>query len=232
MEHGFWKWLWRFNGVAIATAASLVIGVLLWEITRDFRRDAFPTATTDVVVASGDTDEASQHLRTELSYGIAEETGREWLYVVPIFVAQTYRNRDISKDARGTLLDYAVVDKRDGSAKRLFGNGTRVILQTTPLVHRTLNKTQRIGTLLLIVEADTNGNGQLSGNDGATLYLVDPEWMQADVLATDLRDVHSVNVLDPTTFDFIAVGQNGLTLSSATTAPAQVIGQITLPRLD
>ena len=56
-QNRFFTWVWRFNGLAIALAATLIIGLLVWELTRDWRRSTFPTQATEVLNVTPEQEE-------------------------------------------------------------------------------------------------------------------------------------------------------------------------------
>lgn len=235
MENGFWKWLWRFNALVIAVGATLIVGVIGWELTRDLRRDLFPTRTTQVInipdaQAPSDPDTPNRSTQV-LRYGSKENTGVKRLYVVPVYSAQTYQNRGISKSSTGNLVDYVVVDAQAGSAERLFGNAPRLILRTDPLVWRDSSGAKRIGTLLSVVENDTNANGQLNQNDDAILYLISRDWRTKTKLVDGVARVHGIETTSQNGFDLITMGADGGEVLSGTVVPPAIQNRFALPPL-
>lgn len=93
METGFFKWVWRFNGVIIAIGSSLLLFVLVWEGTAELRREnALAQQTNAVAVPSP--AEATGHATapTEISrrFGTPVSNGNRRLYALPLYIEKEY----------------------------------------------------------------------------------------------------------------------------------------------
>ena len=50
MDTEFFKWVWRFNALVLATAVTLMLCVFVWEMTSSLRRSLFQPQTTNTLI--------------------------------------------------------------------------------------------------------------------------------------------------------------------------------------
>lgn len=204
MDTGFFKWVWRFNALVIAGAVTLLLCVIAWEATSSLRKSLFNQRTTNTLLAPTDepTDvsAADQTDRAEVNryLGAPLDHSRGSPYALPLRVEQEYDNRGISKSSVGNTTNYIVVDTEAQSNRWLFPKANRLIINSRPITLRRRGQPeQSLGTLLRIVEKDTNNDDRLSGRDTMSLYLVDKNWTKplkiTEGVISTLR-IHPVNV--------------------------------------
>ena len=207
MEHGFFKWVWRYNGLVIAVAATLILGIILWEMTSDLRRSLNPRVTNVVAIPSPTADgtpadPADLVERTYFSGSL--RTNRKSLYAMRLYREQTYTNNYVSKDSTGNLINYVIVDSTTGTTRPLFEGNERLILDHYDLkTYPPRGESYGVGTILTVVETDTNGDGRLSRNDTWSTYFVDPDWTGPVKLLESVEDLQHWHVNETDGFDLI-----------------------------
>ena len=204
-ENRFFTWVWRFNGLMIAVTVTLILFVIVWQLTRDLRRTYFPDRTTEVITvapAAGTTSPREVIQTTRL--GAPQDTAAPGIYALPQFAEQTYTNRGISKESGGNRVNYLVVDTAAQSTRWLFAGTARLITDVRPLWHTPSDGNRRLlGHVLHVIEDDTSGEGQLTRRDGGPLYYVDPDWGQARAITGPVRDILSIRAQTANSFEVI-----------------------------
>lgn len=204
-ENRFFTFIWRFNGLVIALAATLILAILLWEITRDLRRSYFPTRTTEVINVSPGAEQnaAAAPVDRVARFGSPVETGSPAINALPRYVEETYRNRGISKQSGGNLVNYLVIDTRDQSTRWLFDGDARLITDVRTLTQDPRTTRRLIGHVLHVIEEDSNGNGQLSQQDSGVLYFIGPDWPAPVRLSGDVKSISWARAAGPDLVEII-----------------------------
>ena len=172
METGFFKWVWRFNALVIAGVVTCAAVAIVWDMTRDLRREWLPTRTTDTLAIApteaGTAPVAAPQTVARRYFGRPGTQGSGSIFAMPLYVEQKYENRGISKSSSGNIVNYRIVDMQAATNRWLFpATGVeRLVLEAQPMILNTSQGNQRrIGYLLSVVEADTNGDARLSRRD-------------------------------------------------------------------
>lgn len=231
MDTGFFKWVWRFNALVIAAAVSLLLGVILWEVTSDLRRSAFAPATREtIVLADPQAPAATPAPRERRRYFAAPATpNRKGLYALPLYVEQEFDNRGITKGSDGNLVNYRIVDTNTQTNRWLFNNSDRLILDTKAVYLKQTNAPARLlGRMLAVIEQDTNEDGRLSNRDTRSLYFSDAGWSIPVKITTDVTRLIDALAIDNDTLHAIFNTAKGthfaqIALPSAQIASEQVI---------
>ena len=218
-ENRFFTFIWRFNGLVIALAVTLLLGILIWELTRALRRTYLPTRTSEVITAPSAAEQnPAAPVDRVTRFGSPVETGSPAIYALPRYVEETYRNRGISKQSGGNLVNYLVIDTRDQSTRWLFDGDARLITDVRPLTHGTRTTRRFIGHVLHVIEEDSNGNGQLSQQDSGVLYFIGPDWPEPVRLSGDVKSVSWARAAGPDLVEMI-VQETAQTVLSQFTLP-------------
>ena len=212
-ENRFFTWIWRFNGLAIAIAATLIIAILGWELSRDWRRQAFPTQTSDVLnietPAATDTATPAPAVTQTLRFGPPIDTPKRGIYALPQYAEQEYENRGISKSSNGNRVNFLIINTQDQSQAWLFPAASRLILEVRDIWYMPNDGPRTLmGRVIEVVDTDTNGDGRLSGTDFSSLYYVNPEWAEPILLVADVDYVLSTQPANAAAFDVIYVGED------------------------
>lgn len=187
--HRLFRNIWRVNAVIIFVAGIILalVGLAgLYEIVSWATRDL---AIHDVVV------EDDRKAETRLWIGSFETLTGVPAAIAPYHREQSYALRSYSKTA-ASIVDYLIVDTRDGSSWRLRGEDQGIV------VHRWLLPSGNTGGLLqqrdtepvaLIaasaVSADTNGDGRITAQDRKHLIAATPDGSLKKRIAEDIDEV-------------------------------------------
>lgn len=210
MDTGFFKWVWRFNALVIAGAVTLMLCVVIWETTSSLRRSLFQQQTTNTLIAPSEQTEQAQaedqsdpaEVRRYFGAPIYPSNGSP--YALPLRVQQEYENRGFSKSSAGNTINYKIIDTETQTDRWLFPRASRLIIDSRPIILRQRGKpAQDLGTLLSIVEIDTNGDQRLSTSDTMSLYLVDKNWSKPLKITQGVTSSLQNHPVSPTEIDLI-----------------------------
>ena len=208
MDTGFYKWVWRFNAVAIALVTLLALGLIGTQVVSSLSRAFFPTQTTNTLAvtpsATTPTTDRPEDRTTKRYFSSPLSTNTQGVYPLPLYIEQRYENRGSYKSSDGNLVNFRIVESEPASNRWLFDKGERLIQNTTQLTLRQSGiEDIQLGHLLAIVETDTNGDERLSARDMQTLYVTGPLWSTPVKIAQDVLSVLSTTPVSPTTLDLI-----------------------------
>ncbi|NNE86673.1 MAG: hypothetical protein HKN27_01245 [Silicimonas sp.] len=190
LDTGFFKWVWRFNALALAGLLLFAGAMVLWEMI---------PRTASSVSGVVNVDPADETLVETLQIGgvtvidglIRYSVGREQTYDV---------GYSSGKSTRNNTLNYGYLDPESGDLRWLLDGFDALILETIALrrpsrasrssVSESENdETQEtVATLFLIVDQDTSGDKRLSRSDIGRLALSMPD---GTGLKNILEDVHA-----------------------------------------
>ncbi|QUJ75649.1 hypothetical protein KDD17_11870 [Sulfitobacter albidus] len=230
MERGFFKWLWRFNGLAIAAGVTLILALLADEVLRDLRRAFFPrnvtnTLAVDPALPAGETvaETPPETRRIGAPFG---PTGQRHI-AVPIIVSQTLAHRGISKGSSGNTVDYRILDTQTGQSRALFGAGARLILDTRQ-IYAPDSRNRPLGIVLSVVETDSSGDGRLSASDTQALYITTRDWTAPVRVRGGLS---AITALDATPTEMRAIVKERGSYTALIIAPdtGEILSEIPIP---
>ncbi len=230
-ENRFFTFIWRYNGLMIAIAATLVVGILVWELTRNWRQDLFPRQATEVL--NIDPGSAALQSRGEVAensrFGAPSDSATRGVYALPLYVEQTYDNRGISKETSGNRTNFLIVDVRDQSQQWLFDGGARLITRVQPLWYAPTGAPRRfLGHILFVIDTDNSGDGRLSRSDRGRLMHVSPDWKTLTPLVEDVDFMLEARTTGPESADLILHGPEGTRLIQIALPRAEVTTTIEL----
>jgi hypothetical protein len=230
METGFFKWVWRFNAVLICLGALLIVGIILWEITRDLRRHGLQAGDwgPDAIAPTESKDDDEPTLR----FGSPSARAPIGLHAVPLYTKQEYSGYSISKSSSGALINYLVVNTSNERRRWLFPNTDRRILQTTPLAFRNNNSETKLGHILTVIEVDTNNDGQLSRLDTQTIYLIDQQWSEPQKILDGVTAILVTEAVSKDAFDLIVTTEDRTRALRIDAASANILSQQTFSTRD
>lgn len=228
-ENRFFTFIWRFNGLMIAIAATLIVGILIWELTRDWRRDVFPTQATEVLNVDPAEPQAPQETVETTRLGAPSDTATRGVYALPLYVDQTYSNRGISKETGGNRTNYLIIDTADKSQRWLFEGSARLITDVRPLWHTpNTGPRQFLGHLMFVIDSDASGDGRLSRSDPGQLLHVSPDWKRLTPLVDNALSMLEARTTGPDGADIILRGPEGTRLIQIALPGAKVTATVDL----
>jgi hypothetical protein len=184
--HPLFRLVWRLNALVIlgvGLVAGLVAAWALLQIVRDVVR---PRVLDGVM-------HAPQAERSEVITlgGFDVAPGGRYL-VAPVQGEQTGEVSVYSKTS-GSTRDLVVIDRQTGTVARVLSRVDRVILTWQyPVADRATPADPPL-LLVTVVDADTDGNGRLDGNDSRTLLGCAPSGQPCTPLLTGVDHVLSLS---------------------------------------
>ncbi|MGJ4889210.1 hypothetical protein [Bradyrhizobium sp. HKCCYLR20261] len=168
----FFRYVWRFNALAIAVAAILLIAVGAYAALRIFKDETRERRVTNVVNVSGQ-DRISEDLL--LGRAIVVDGTR---YVrIPLYRSQTYGAASYyDKTSDRNVVNYLFLDPAINQPRWLFDTGAQLIVSTQLMLNKLrLGADQReaVGMVYTVVEKDTNGDGRLTEKDAVSVAVSD-----------------------------------------------------------
>lgn len=189
MENGFFRWLWRFNAVAIALTALgalTLMGYAFFEIASDFLRPRWAPEVLAVPEDSGN-PAAPGGLEEKLSMGGLLPVAGTGLLRGDLTAEQNFDYGFSSKGTGWNTLNVLYVDPASGAQTWLLPQGHRLITAVTD-IGRTervgeTNRTRVLATMFYIISEDSSGDGRLSASDSGSLMIAAADGSDLKVLA-------------------------------------------------
>ncbi len=200
MDTGFFKWLWRFNAVAIALAAVLflILGVVI--VGAEFARMFFSDTTAEAIPVSDDASGADA-TPVELHLDPVEQpTGTDLLRVALTTSAERYGS-SFSKYPDSSTLNVGFIDPVTLKTRWLFPDDKTLILQRSDVYRTVRDVTGADGvetraSLYLVVSADTTRDGQLSLLDKVDLMVSSADGSGMRVLVEGAGSLQQTVMMD------------------------------------
>lgn len=165
------RWVWRFNAVVIAAAASLAIVLGLAALIALVADVFAPRHVRNVVPSRPLTTAPPQETVGRFS----TLGGTSYLWAAINNSAIT-RGAYLSKRTHSSV-DFIVYDPATGASRRILGSSKALLLAADPV--RVRQADGRLGAatalLLQIVDQDTTGDGRLSARDLTVIALARPD---------------------------------------------------------
>ena len=181
MEHerGFWRWLWRFNAVAIAGVAVIggVLGLAgLYALAMELTGERHVGDLVNI--------EESAAASTSEQLGAFSRLGRTGLLWAPLRRETVSPLRAYSKHATA-IADYVIYNPATGATRRLLDRDDALILDAR-LLHRpddAEGRERAAAMLVRYVDADSNGDDRLNDQDLQRLAFAKPSGVDLTPLA-------------------------------------------------
>jgi hypothetical protein len=222
----FFRFVWRFNGIALMLTAVVVVivggfmGVVMY---REFTRERTVSNVVNV--------EGARNVSEKLRLGqLIPIEGSSYL-MVPLTSDQTYSQSyyDKSSYSQRNLL---FVDTKGAASHWLFDTNEYLIVNSSFITEGAEQpKPKPVRAILyVVVKADTNGDKRLTDNDRKTIGLSLPDGSNYKEIITDVDAVVGHHLLDR---DVIIIYQKQATGYSARVALSDfsVISRTELPKI-
>lgn len=183
----FFKWVWRFNALIISGVVFVTLLIAVPELIRDVNR---PPYVSDVV----NIDSADASIEETINLRTGELMRHHKLVTVSISKEQHYDYGYSGKSTGNNDLNMGVFDPDTGQTTWIFDGTDQLIIQTIrlyqdqPVQDYASDQAVTRFHLLIVVEADTNGDKRLSGSDVKSAWLVNHDGTGARKIIDDLRN--------------------------------------------
>jgi len=187
--HRLFRNIWRVNAIIIFFAGiilALAGLAALYEVVSYATRDR---AIHDVVVRD------EREAETRLWIGEFETLKGIPAAIAPYHREQSYALRSYSKTA-GSIVDYVVVNTRDGSSWRLLGDDKGIVMKrwlfgSADTGNPSYRRNEGPVSLIAVsaVWSDTDGDGRITGKDNKDLIAATPDGSLRKRIAENMSDV-------------------------------------------
>ena len=226
MDTGFFKWVWRFNALAIAAAVTVLLAIAALEFTRDLRRGVRATATVNV-------DPADESVEETLEIGDLTYVEKTGLVHFSLLRRQSY---DVSGYASGgkstynNVINKGFLDPDNGAVRWLLESSDGLIVWERRIT-RGRDESEHLANAYLLVTEDSSGDRRLSASDNGALMISDPDGTRLVSLLDGVEGVNSSLAFDRETqiFDLQLNGRRQLVFVALPSR--QIVKTYDLPEL-
>lgn len=190
-ESRFFKYLWRFNALAVA-AVSIILGVLgLYATVMIFKEETRPRRVTNVVNVS-DKDKISE----DFSLGLAVTLEGTPYVKIPLYRGQAYAASYYPKSSERNDVNYLFVNIVTGDSRWLFESAAQLVTDSDILYAKVRNSPGdprvSVGIMYTLVEKDTNGDSRLTNKDAVSLAVSNVDGSQFRKLVEGVERVYFI----------------------------------------
>jgi len=231
-ENSFFKYVWRFNALAIAVVA---IGAILLGSYAAISIFGYETRERRVanVVNVGQNEEVSEQFFLETPEAVA---GTSFVRV-PLHRAQAYRGGSFSSSSKHTyqIVNHLFLNIATNESRWLFESANQLILQSQSLFSKLKDSPDEsrktVGLLYVVVDKDSNGDGRLSERDSISLATSAVDGTGYRKLIEGIEQVYSARqVADDRVL--VLYQKNQQTVSGLYSVPAMLpLNQTDLPKV-
>lgn len=190
----FFRSIWQFNGLLIASAGGLSILVLLYALYSIFKSELGPVQVSDVVNIADDED-----VEEAFVVGSVSGIGTSETLLVSWISQQNYRGLSYSEKETTSTRNFLFLNPKSGSQRWLFQNNAALFLSHCILTDTPNSPSQGtnvingggvsyeegnylcnqpgkpIAIFYTVIQKDTNGNKRLEWSDRSSLALSKPD---------------------------------------------------------
>ena len=209
MDTGFFKWVWRFNALAIAVGLILVLALAAIGLSKELFRERRAPATVNVDPEDTSVEEelALSRVRLDRFTGLIHyDLVRKQTYVAGAFGSGP------SKSTYNNVINQAFMDPINGETRWLLEDSNGLIVWQQRVFAKGNHTSARfedgydpetngppLAGFYRVVTADTSGDKRLSRSDSGTLFVSDIDGGNLKPLLDKVETIFEVFVLDQTT---------------------------------
>lgn len=190
-DNRFFRYLWRFNALAIAGASIILVVLGLYAILTIFKQETRPRNVTNVVNVS-DTDKITE----EFSLGRAVALDGTPYVKMPLYRGQDYAGSFHPKSSGQNDVNELFVNTSTGESRWLFESAAQLIVDSELLYSKLRNSPDdphvSVGIIYTLVEKDSNGDNRLTNKDAVSLAASDVDGGQFRKLIEGAERIYSV----------------------------------------
>jgi hypothetical protein len=189
-ENKFFRFVWRFNALAIAGAAVLCISVGSFAAIRIFM-DATGERHVTNVVNVGENVKVSE----EFVLGYPDMmTGTDYVRI-PLYLDQSYDMSYYSKSSGGNEVNYLFLNVSNNESKWLLEGTSQLFISDTVLSDKSKDlpdeASKTVGFVYALVEKDSDGDGRLTNKDAITISASNADGTQYTKLIEGIEWLYS-----------------------------------------
>lgn len=194
-SHTFFKYVWRFNALAIAAACcfAIVLCIILlamFVIKQTNDRRVMQTVNVDPEVKVQETFKLDGNITSQ---------NTEYLQV-PLIRTQEYDKIYYSKTSDYNAVNYLYINNNNAEQHWLFPTNEQLIISTRSVLENPVSESNKkpkvVGELYTVVERDTNGNKTLSRKDEYTIGYANVGGKDYRKLIERVEDLITINQID------------------------------------
>ncbi|MBT1510219.1 hypothetical protein KIP88_06865 [Bradyrhizobium sp. SRL28] len=167
-ESGFFKYVWRFNALAIAGAAVVCILLGLYAAATIFKEETRSRRVTNVVNV-GEKDNVSE----EFALGSPTTIAGTPYVRIPLYRGQSYSASYYSKRSEQNAVNYLFLNISTNESRWLFERAGQLIVDSRVLFSKLKSSPDEpqtgVGVFHVVVERDSNGDNRLTEKDAVSL---------------------------------------------------------------
>jgi hypothetical protein len=167
-ENGFFKYVWRFNALAIAVAGTTCILLGFYAALTNFKEETRPRRVTNVVNVDQQ-DKVSE----EFSLGTPSAIAATSYVRVPLYRGQSYSVGSIYSKGSQQVVNLLFLNSSTNESRWLFNGVGQLLLDSHDLFNKLKDAPDQpraaVAVVYVIVEKDTNGDKRLTEKDATTL---------------------------------------------------------------
>lgn len=187
----FFKYVWRYNAIAIAFAATAFVIAGLIALSFTFE-DFDNSYNVSEVVNIDQNDRIIEHY----VYGQGQALqGRDFLFV-PLQRDQNYKSGVSDKNTENNTVNYLIIDQINNKSKWLNSNSSQLYFSFTEVYDNftpgDLDTEITKYIVYNVVEKDANGDKRLSNLDKFSLYASSFDGSNYRLLVSDVDEVYSM----------------------------------------
>jgi hypothetical protein len=190
-ENSFFRFVWRFNALAIAGAAIVFLVLGVYAAASIFRQETRERRVTNVVNVS-DRDKVSE----EFTLGSPTSIAGTAYVQIPLYRGQSYAASYYSKSSGQNDVNYLFLNVSTNESKWVFEGAGQLIIVSKVLFSKLKSSRDEsqtgVGLIYTVVEKDTNGDGRLSERDAVSLAVSDVDGRRYRKLIENIEQLYSV----------------------------------------
>ena len=230
-ENHFFRYIWRFNALAIACASTGVILLGCYAALTILKDETRVRRVTNVVnVGEG------EKVLEEFSLGRPDIIAGTPYVRVPLRRGQTYGGGSFyySKNTE-QVVNYVFLNTSTSESRWLFEHASQLIVDSRIVYSQLKNlpdeSRQSVGLLYVVVDRDTNSDGRLSEKDSASLVASGIDGTNNRTLIEGIEQPYSIQQIADDKL-LVLYQKNAQTISELYSVPSlQRLKQATIPKV-
>ncbi len=225
-ENRFFKFVWRFNALAIAIATVLVSLIAAYAVYEQYRFRTRDRQTSEVLRPEGTA--VSQDI---LKLGQPSPIrGTPWI-AIPLVREQNANFSYYTKDYKGNQVNFYFADTTSGIGHWLLPNSKALIVNSLWLTVGEAADETTIGAIHEIIRQDSNGDGVISAKDKSAIAHTGVDGAGLRLLLEDVTNIIAMEQMPQQRFT-IVYEQDGKSLAATyESQDARLISRTEIPSL-